>query len=198
MIFAAMSAAASPGNPLDFYVGAEGGTSNIRITSPFSGSRLDAHSSGWGIFAGLRPISLIGAELEYIDFGDATAQSLRIDLPDAGAFSETAKWRQRATTLSAIIYAPTPTQLLDVYAKGGVARLQTNGHDSGSRSCGIIPSCQVYPPTLIHIDDINFRFAYGAGVQIKVAAIALRVEYQRIGAGGKDPDLLSVGLALTF
>jgi hypothetical protein len=40
------------------------------------------------------------------------------------------------------------------------------------------------------------RFAYGAGLQVKVAGLAVRAEYERISAGGGNPDLLS--LALTW
>jgi opacity protein-like surface antigen len=193
----ATSAAAS-GDPLGFYIGAAGGRSDIRVTEPVSELGRDAHPTGWTIFAGLRPLSFIGAELEYIDFGHSTAQSFEAGLPDLGPFSESLEWHQRATALFANLYAPIPSSRFDIYAKAGAAHLETTGNASISPSCGFILRCPTPSPSTIHISDTDIRFAYGAGAQLKVSAVAIRVEYQRIAASVRDPDLLSVGLSFMF
>lgn len=100
--------------------------------------------------------------------------------------------------LSANLYAPIPLPMLDVFAKAGAARVQTTGNASASSGCPpycLTPSI-VYPPA--HIDYTETRFAYGAGAQLKLAAFAIRLEYQRIAASLRDPALLSVGLSFTF
>lgn len=40
----------------------------------------------------------------------------------------------------------------------------------------------------VHRDQTDARFAYGAGIQAKLAAIAIRLEYERISVSGGDPD----------
>jgi Outer membrane protein beta-barrel domain len=200
MLAVMSSASSSPIDPLGIYVGAAGGRSDIRVTSPYSGLDLNAHPNGWMVFAGLRPISFVGAELEYVDFGHATVQSIEFGLPDVGPLSESVEWHQRAATLSGIVYAPIPVSLLDLYAKAGVAHLETTGTASGMGGCGFILKCPQHqgPPTVIEIRETDTRFSYGAGAQLKIPPVAIRVEYQRIGASGRDPDLLSFGLSFTF
>jgi len=40
--------------------------------------------------------------------------------------------------------------------------------------------------------------AYGAGVSVKLAALAVRLEYERVSQRGGDPDLLSLGVTYSF
>jgi hypothetical protein len=112
------------GDPLGLYVGGALGQSDVRAEeSVFGGPPgFAAHRNAWKLLLGLRPISLLGAELDYLDFGHARFSSplnsfgnaLRIDA------------HPKATAIFGVIYAPIPIPLLDVYAKAGVARLQTD------------------------------------------------------------------------
>lgn len=195
MIFAAMSASASSDNPFGFYAGVAAGRSDIRIIGPYSGLDRDARPTGWAIFTGLRPISLIGAELEYVDYGHSTVQSAFV-LPDTGPHLETVDWHQRATTLSGLIFAPIPLPFLDIYGRAGLAQVETKGsaaEEAGCRSSGNYPSnmCATLDQTATH-------FSYGAGAQLKISSLAFRLEYQRIGAIRREPELLSLGLSWTF
>jgi hypothetical protein len=52
------------------------------------------------------------------------------------------------------------------------------------------------PP--VSTDQTDTRLSYGAGAQLKLAALRVRLEYQRIRADGGDPDLVSLGLAWMF
>ncbi len=74
----AASAPACAENLLGFYVGGGLGESTVRSDTNYPGSfgyGYDAfysdprHHFAWKAIAGIRPISIIGAELEYIDFG---------------------------------------------------------------------------------------------------------------------------------
>jgi hypothetical protein len=64
MVFAATSAEASDANPLGFYFGAAAGRADVRATTPQFGLNFDEHPTGWKVFGGLRPIPLIGVELD--------------------------------------------------------------------------------------------------------------------------------------
>jgi len=49
-----------------------------------------------------------------------------------------------------------------------------------------------------HRDRSGARLAYGAGAQMTLGRFAIRAEYERINASEGDPDLLSLGLTLSF
>jgi opacity protein-like surface antigen len=42
------------------------------------------------------------------------------------------------------------------------------------------------------------HLAYGAGAQLRLTSVAVRVEYERISAGSGDVDLVSLGLTFAF
>jgi hypothetical protein len=182
MIFVAMSTHASSDNPFGLYVGAAAGKSDIRVNGPYSGLDLGARPIGWTIFVGLRPLSVVGVELQYIDYSHSTVQSTTVGL-------ETVDWHQRATTLSGLAFAPIPLPFLDVYGRVGLAQLETRG--SASEKIGSGLNMSLITQTATH-------FAYGAGAQLKASSLAFRLETQWIGASGKQPEFLSLGLSWTF
>jgi len=96
-----------------------------------------------------------------------------------------------------MVYAPIPIPILDVYAKAGVARLQTSADGSGAFGCWSPLQCAAYL-VAAHRDQTDVRFAYGAGIQAKLSAMGIRLEYERIGTRAGDPDLLSLGATWTF
>ena len=187
----AFTALAAP-NPTGFYVGGSVGQSNVRTsTEPISTpDSLEQNDTAWKLLVGLRPIAPIAAELAYLDFGHLTAAR------NLGPTTLHASAQQRAATLSALIFAPLPLPVLDLYARAGVARLQ----DSGSLSllCNPPYFCTRNIPLYLNFDDNNIDFLYGAGVQLKLSALAIRFEYERINDSRGDPDLLSAGLIWTF
>jgi opacity protein-like surface antigen len=175
--------------PLGLYLGGAVGRANVRVDSHTTGDLfdLDAHDLGWKAMLGVRPIAPLGAELEYIDFGhpQRTLDAVRADA------------RARGVGLFAVGYLPIP--VLDVFGKVGVARLQTIAKgvpatvQPGGEVCNNSSlSC------LFDSDHTDNRFAYGGGVQFKVARLGIRAEYERISARGGDPSLFSVGALWTF
>jgi hypothetical protein len=99
-----------------------------------------------------------------------------------------------------VLYLPVP--VIDVYAKAGLARLQ-------SSLVGVIavPNClplpyanpvNFCPPSRFELDRTNTQFAAGAGAQYKLGAFALRAEYEYFNVGGAHPSLVSLGITWTF
>ena len=136
-----------------------------------------------GAKRGLRPISLIGAEFEYIDFGKPSATST---VPPG--YSVNASVESKAPVLFGILYLPLPLPRIDVYAKAGLARLQT------SASAEVVPCI---PCTTQSTQTTNY-FAYGAGVQVRISSFAVRAEYEAIDASSGSPALLSLGATWSF
>ncbi len=187
--FVSIAAADDVIAPLGLYVGGSFGRANVRVDSQTTGSLFDfdEHHAGWKALVGVRPAAPIGAELEYMDFGhpERTIDGVRTDA------------RARGAGLFAVGYLPIP--VVDVFGKAGVARLQTIARGTfatvqpGGQVCNnSSASC------LFDTDHTDTRFAYGGGVQVKLARLGVRAEYERISASGGDPSLLSVGLTYTF
>lgn len=189
---------------LGMYVGGSVGQSHVRsdqvlffrpdgtpLTSDVSVAKS---ATGWKLLVGLRPISWVGAELAYIDFGNPTASQ---GPPPGFGLSYNAGLRAKAATAFGVLYAPIPIPHFDMYAKAGLARLHTTVSGDAAFGC--------WPPLLCavglgaaHRDQTSARFAYGAGTQARLSAIGIRLEYERIGASGGDPDLLSLGVTWSF
>jgi opacity protein-like surface antigen len=181
---------------LGFYVGAAVGESHVRTAKEIVGDtgydyQFDRQHSAWKVTAGIRPISPLGVELEYIDFGNPSA-----GLSNA-PFGGLSKADQKAATLFGLGYLPLPVPFLDVYGKLGIARLQTK-----STEVSPIPFCPAgftsCSPTTFNISDSSTNFAYGAGVQGKFGSFAIRAEYERISASGGNPDIVSLGATWAF
>lgn len=179
-------------DPLGLYVGGALGQSDVRIDGSVLGPPgFAAHRDAWKLLLGLRPIALLGAELDYMDFGRARF----VGSPSAFGTALRADSHPKATSLFGVIYAPLPVPLLDVYAKAGVARLQTVVN--ADSFCAVAP-CVVTATAPFALNRTDARLAYGAGVQVKFSAFAARFEYERISAGTGDPELASLGITWSF
>jgi hypothetical protein len=164
-------------DPLGAYAGASVGQSTVKA-DPLEFSK---HDWGWKVLVGIRPLALLGAEIAYVDFGHPSySQGV------AGGLN--ASVRASSAEALGLVYLPLPVPLLDVYGKGGVARL--NYRASSSNGC---LACNLF-----NADHTETRAAYGAGAQLKFDRLAARVDYERISASTGDPSLLSVGLTWTF
>ena len=196
------SASALADNPMGFYLGAGLGESTVRSDNYGYGygAYNDYHGYGdhhfaWKAVAGVRPISIVGAELAYLDFGHPGG--------DGGYFNNFYYYgpdsHPRAITAFAVGYLPLPVPFIDIYGKAGVARLHTivNGFDGPNCGLGFNNVC-LAPAAASSQSVWDTRFAYGAGVQSKFWGVALRAEYDRISSPYGDPDMLSVGAIWTF
>jgi hypothetical protein len=154
-------------------------------------SSYDGKHSAWKVTAGIRPISPLGIELEYIDFGNPSNGEAVAGL---GGLTQSAA---KAWALFGLGYLPLPVPFLDVYGKLGIARLHTTTSE--------VPPAPLCPAdddacgsTAFAISDWSTHLAYGVGLQSKFGSLAIRAEYERISASGGDPDLVSLGVAWTF
>jgi opacity protein-like surface antigen len=193
---AGLSTQALAENPLGLYVGAGVGESTVGndYYYPYGyGGGFHDHDAAWKVLVGIRPLPIVGAEFEYIDFGQAGG--------DNGYYSnyydENANSHPKATVLYGLAYLPLPLPFIDVYGKLGVAHLQTDDTVYNySCSPGLVSSCPLVTET--RFDQQNTRFAYGAGVQAKFQDFALRGEYERISSPYGDPGALMFSLTWTF
>jgi opacity protein-like surface antigen len=187
------SSAALAYDPLGFYVGGGVGESTIRSDDPGYGlpGYYNDHQTAWQGTLGFRPLnSFIGAEVDYIDFGQP-GHHHRDDPNFSGDDSH-----PRAPVLFGVGYLPIPVPYLDVFAKAGVARLKMSLNQfectNGSNPCNTF--------TAIGRQDITqTKFAYGAGVQSRFPfGLTVRAEYERISSSFGDPDAFVVGAFWRF
>jgi hypothetical protein len=193
------SAAALADNPLGLYVGAGVGTAtignNFDTYDPAGyGGGFHDHDAAWKVLAGLRPIPFVGAELEYIDFGNAGGDNGFY----SGNYDYSVSAHPKATVLYGMGYLPIPLPFLDVYGKLGLAHLQTDNSyftylvctpPAGGGSC----------PSISSRFDQNFnKLAYGAGVQAKFQDFAFRGEYERVSSPYGDPGAFMASVTWTF
>lgn len=155
---------------LGIYAGGSIGQSRIEtnVGTVSAGSFRENHSA-WKVDFGIKPIPLLGAEAEYIHFGNPTGNVAGnpedVDLKGTAAF--------------AVLTLPIP--VIDVFAKAGVSRLSTDANSA-----------------LFHLSRTDTGFAMGAGVGFKLGAWGLRGEWERFNTAGGNPQLYTVGFTYTF
>jgi hypothetical protein len=187
-------------DPLGSYAGASVGQADVRANqaafafatqpTPFG---LDEHATGWKVLVGIRPNSLVGAELEYADFGHPSGLAPFSFGANLGIHTDA---HPRATSVLGLLYAPLPVPLFDLYGKVGFSRLRSNVN--AEVVCSATPCPPTIPFARFALNETTTNFVYGAGARLKFSALAVQVEYERISASGGDPDLLSVGFIWTF
>jgi hypothetical protein len=185
-------------DPLGFYIGAGFGEANVRESKEILGDTgydySFSHShAAWKLTAGIRPLALLGAEIDYIDFGDPGTGPV-------GGFGGLSQVDAKAAALFAVGYLPIPLPFLDVYGKLGVARLRDKATEyPPTPSCPTAePACTVVDVQPFAVNDWSTNVAFGLGVQGKLGSLAIRAEYERIAANAGNPDLLSLGVTWTF
>jgi opacity protein-like surface antigen len=172
-------------NPLGFYIGGGVGESHVRNDSL---TGFVENHTGWKALVGIRPISILGAEIEYADFGHPGATGVTV----APGLAYNVDASQKATSLFALAYWPLPLPVVDIYGKAGFSRLRSEV----SATCATPSTCGANPG--FNEESTDTRFAYGIGVQAKFFDLALRAEYERIQSSGSSPDLYSIIATWTF
>lgn len=176
-------------NPLGFHAGA-----GVGIGTPvdtYLPGFLRGNEFGWNVFAGIRPIPWLGAEVQYMDFGYAHQHSrpllgtpfvvTRSD--DSHAYAAAAF----AVGYLPLSFAPPP---VDFYAKIGAARLWSSDDYSIYNATTAIAS-------IGHISQNETDFAYGGGLQVHFGELAFRVEYEAIESTYSNPSLVTLGIVWT-
>ena len=202
-------AAATPAwadNPLGLYVGAGIGVSNVgnNYSSNYCncypygyyGGYNNNNNVAWKVMLGMRPVPVIGAEVEYLDFGSSNGNDGYYN----SYYDYGANTHPKATMLFAVGYLPIPVPNLDVFGKLGAAHLQTDisfntctGAYNPAGGPGSCPTSSAYA-----IDQSNTKFAYGAGVQWRYQEFAFRAEYEGVSSEYGNPEAISVSVTWTF
>ena len=176
--------------PLAFYFGGAVSRTDIRIDqvpdSPLSA--WSPKTNGW------RPISLLGFEASYRDLGSESAVASTQFVGYTATY--TGHVHATATTLQGLLYAPIPLPFLDVFGKVGISRLtHRTSFDTQCSPAGAI--CNGLSGTQ-SVGGNKSVANLGAGVQVKVASVALRAEVEQDMASGGDPRQVSVGVSWEF
>jgi|SRR5579883_1924746 len=199
---------AQAADPLGLYVGAGYGQAHIRVRPgvviPGTSDRLgdlDSTHSAFKAIIGVRPLSLIGAEVSYMDFGKVSTvagQQLPAS-PGVAVIANSEAASQRGEAAFALLYLPVP--VIDAYVKAGLSRITTEYNVAytalrpGVGTCVEgQPDCAVIGTFNASRDSTDISFAYGAGVQWKLGNWAVRGEYERFDAAGANPSLWSVAM----
>lgn len=154
---------------IDFYVGGGLGQSDADIDADdLDIDDIDAKDMSWKLFTGVRA-AMLGAELEYIDFGTAAGTDgvtdVDVDYKGLGLYG--------------MFYVPLPVPVLDIFVKAGLAKVDV---DIDAQD----------------FNDDDTKFSYGAGVQLKFGALGIRGEYQKFKFEDVKPSLLSLSLSYSF
>lgn len=182
LLLATLPQAGLAGDLLGLYVGGAMGQAQVRVdASGFSTQDFKENHSAFKFLVGGRALSVLGAELEYVDMGHP-----------AGALSGLpAEGSAKGTAAFALLYLPIPLPVLDIYGKVGVSHLQTS-----LRGSLVSPVC-VGPCTTLgsfSYGSSRSALAAGAGVQLSLASVAVRAEYERFGTAVASPDMVTLGL----
>lgn len=187
------STAAFADDPLGFYVGGGVGESTIRSDNPGYGlpGYFNDHQTAFQAVFGFRPLPFIGAEAEYIYFGQPSSRHQSFN--DPAYFGEDS--HPHAPALFGVGYLPIPIPFVDIFVKAGMARLTMDVNQFAS-DCSTSP-CTVVP--LGRSSITQTKFAYGAGVQSKLPfSLTVRAEYERISSPFGDPDVFMVDAFFRF
>jgi hypothetical protein len=132
----------------------------------------------------MRPISLVAGELAYFDFGS----------PNGNVLGSPANASMKGFGAFGALYLPVP--IVDVYAKLGVARVQSEL--GGNYPAGSTCNGQPCGGSLFQLDRTNVSLAGGVGAGFKFGAWSVRAEYLRFNAAGENPSLVTLGATWTF
>jgi len=165
---------------IGLYVGGGVGESRIEATLPDSGfdGRFAQNHFSFKAILGVRPISLLGAEVQYLDLGQPD---------DNEAPYSSVGLRMHGEAAYGMLYLPL-VPVVDVYVKAGVSRLQssvTNGFASSG-------------PNAFTFDRSNTSATEGLGVQYRLGALAFRGDYSLFNAAGGHQNLLTADVTYTF
>jgi hypothetical protein len=136
----------------------------------------DLDNTSWKALVGLRPVSFLGAEVDYIDLGSQTTNFI-----DVSAHS-----KYHAFSGYAVGYLPVPVPYLDLFVKAGAARWSSSG--SGSSVDG---------PFSLSRDGTSF--AWGAGGQVRFGNLGARLEYENFNVPNTNgAQVISLDVMLHF
>jgi OOP family OmpA-OmpF porin len=183
-----MLVAATPASPQGIYIGASAGSTNFDsdiATGLITSGTVDKSSSGYKLFLGYEFSEHFGAEIAYVDLGNASYSGSYFGLPVTGGTVEV--W---GLNLSAVGTLPLNSTFA-LFGKVGLFAWEAKSKDT----TGGVPFSDVVS---------GGDFSFGAGLRIRFTKnLSAHAEWERFGLTGYDYDLgnadmLSVGIAYKF
>jgi opacity protein-like surface antigen len=175
-------ASAMADDALGLYLGGAIGESRVEADSlGYSTDNFKENHSAYQFMVGIRPVSVLGVEVDYVDFGHP-----RSTLNDAAADATL-----KGAAAFAVFYLPAP--VMDIFAKAGLARLQSTLNGSQP----VHPEC-LSCPSLFSLDRTDTHFAAGLGAQYKFGPLAIRTDYEYFESAGEHPTVWTLGFSFTF
>ena len=159
LIVLALGASAARADNGSFYFGA--GISKDKLSDiANSGTNFaDIDNTSWKVFAGLRPVSVVAIEADYLDLGSQTSTFVNV----------TTTSKAKAFAGYAVGFLPIPLPYLDVFGKAGLARWKLDGSS---------------PVT--SFSTTGTEFAWGLGTQVHVGNFGARLEYENFRIPGTN------------
>jgi len=151
-----------------FYLGA-GITKTKFDANNFDSVKLD--DSSFKAIAGIRPLDWLAFEVNYVDLGS--------DSQDLGG-GLTSKIDANALTGSVLVLKE--IQIVDLYARAGLAHWKVNGSVTGAGSDS----------------ETGNEFTYGVGVGVHFGSVGVRAEYERFQINDIDTDVSTLSLSFTY
>ena len=174
----ALSGTAAQAADNGFYLGA--GVTQVKLDNvgvDFNTGSLDdfdVDDTSWKLIAGFRPIDHFAVELDYMDLGDENTSS--------GGATFSAKGKAYGAYAIGFL----PVGPIDLYAKGGLVRWESDARFSGG-------------PLDFRFDEDGTEFGYGVGVQARLGSLGARLEYEQFDVDHSDGvELLTLGVTWTF
>ena len=162
------------------YLGAGYAQSDYGLSDPGDIEDFDDEDGGFKVIAGFRAHDNFGVELNYTDHGDATAPAG--DCGGAVCPPGTAALIG-AETISGYAVGFLAFPVIDLFAKVGGASWQLDGSIRN---------------TDFDIDESEFEFAWGAGVQAHFGSLGARLEYESVKVLDEDLGTISLSFIYTF
>jgi hypothetical protein len=132
---------------------------------------VELDDSSFKLIAGIRPIDWLAFELNYVDLGSDSEEL---------APGVTSKIDANAVTGSVLLLKE--FQIVDVYARAGLAHWKVDGSSS------ITPSRS----------ETGDEFTYGVGVGVHFGSVGVRAEYEKFEISDIDTDVNTLSLSFTY
>ena len=166
-----------------FYVGA--GISRNKL-SEITSSNLnfsDIDHTSWKALAGVRPLSFLAVEADYMDLGSGSGNVFQ-----SGGQSSVTHSDAKAFAAYAVGFLPVPVPFLDLYAKAGLSRWKLEGDTT-----------QPGFPGLFSFSRNGTAFAWGAGAQVHFGPVGARLEYENFNITNTNgAQIISLDALLRF
>jgi opacity protein-like surface antigen len=164
-----------------FYLGAGITQSDYGLANRLDADEFDDEDSGFKVIAGIRPLDSFGLELNYSDHGDATLAGGDDCVPIVGEPCP-GNIKVGSETISGFAVGFLDFPLIDLFAKVGGASWQFDGSVAGED---------------FDIDESDFDFAWGAGVQAHFGSLGARLEYERFKVI-EDEEIGTISLSFLY